>query len=107
MTVRSALLPGLVPGGHGVSGSVLASADVEERRPDSREQIPFAGGLAHDVQVLDVAETRPRPRPSPSLTVVSLCCRGFGHVACDYSSIVASVEGKDGRGVLKAYSFTS
>ncbi|XP_075883089.1 F-box/WD repeat-containing protein 12 isoform X2 [Nelusetta ayraudi] len=32
---------------------------------------------------------------------------GFTHVACDYSSIVASAEGKDGRDVLKAYSFTS
>ncbi|XP_029011252.1 F-box/WD repeat-containing protein 12 [Betta splendens] len=32
--------------------------------------------------------------------------RGFTHVACDYSSIVASVEGKDGKDVLKAYSFT-
>ncbi|KAM4609759.1 F-box/WD repeat-containing protein 12 isoform 2-T2 [Polymixia lowei] len=33
--------------------------------------------------------------------------RGFTHVACDYSSIVASAEGKDGRDVLKAYFFTS
>ncbi|KAF7668083.1 hypothetical protein LDENG_00033940 [Lucifuga dentata] len=33
--------------------------------------------------------------------------RGFTHVACDYSSIVASVEGKDGKDVLKAYSFIS
>ncbi|XP_035513463.1 F-box/WD repeat-containing protein 12 [Morone saxatilis] len=33
--------------------------------------------------------------------------RGFTHVACDYSSIVASVEGKDGKDVLKAYSFPS
>ncbi|XP_070824864.1 F-box/WD repeat-containing protein 12 [Chaetodon trifascialis] len=33
--------------------------------------------------------------------------RGFAHVACDYSSIVASAEGKDGKDVLKAYSFTS
>ncbi|RVE70683.1 hypothetical protein OJAV_G00067500 [Oryzias javanicus] len=33
--------------------------------------------------------------------------RGFTHVACDYSSIVASVEGIDGKDVLKAYSFTS
>ncbi|XP_040920664.1 F-box/WD repeat-containing protein 12 [Toxotes jaculatrix] len=33
--------------------------------------------------------------------------RGFTHVACDYSSIVASVEGKDGKDVLKAYFFTS
>ncbi|XP_034393832.1 F-box/WD repeat-containing protein 12 [Cyclopterus lumpus] len=33
--------------------------------------------------------------------------RGFTHVACDYSSIVASAEGSDGRDVLKAYSFTS
>lgn len=33
--------------------------------------------------------------------------RGFTHVACDYSSIVASAEGKDGKDVLKAYSFTS
>ncbi|XP_044067958.1 F-box/WD repeat-containing protein 12 [Siniperca chuatsi] len=33
--------------------------------------------------------------------------RGFTHIACDYSSIVASVEGKDGKDVLKAYSFTS
>ncbi|KAM9351486.1 F-box/WD repeat-containing protein 12 [Symphorus nematophorus] len=33
--------------------------------------------------------------------------RGFTHVACDYSSIVASVQGKDGKDVLKAYSFTS
>uniref|UniRef100_A0A673CGL9 F-box domain-containing protein n=1 Tax=Sphaeramia orbicularis TaxID=375764 RepID=A0A673CGL9_9TELE len=32
---------------------------------------------------------------------------GFTHVACDYSSIVASVESKDGKDVLKAYSFTS
>lgn len=36
-----------------------------------------------------------------------LCFSGFTHVACDYSSIVASVEGKDGKDVLKAYSFTS
>lgn len=36
-----------------------------------------------------------------------MCSRGFTHVACDYSSIVASVEGKDGKDVLKAYSFTS
>ncbi|XP_056158133.1 F-box/WD repeat-containing protein 12 [Lampris incognitus] len=33
--------------------------------------------------------------------------RGFTHVACDYSSIVASVEGNDGRDVLKGYFFTS
>ncbi|XP_026188732.1 F-box/WD repeat-containing protein 12 isoform X2 [Mastacembelus armatus] len=33
--------------------------------------------------------------------------RGFTHVKCDYSSIVATVEGKDGKDVLKAYSFTS
>ncbi|XP_033825884.1 F-box/WD repeat-containing protein 12 [Periophthalmus magnuspinnatus] len=33
--------------------------------------------------------------------------RGFTHVVCDYSSIVASVEGQDGSDVLKAYSFTS
>ncbi|TNN50024.1 F-box/WD repeat-containing protein 12 [Liparis tanakae] len=33
--------------------------------------------------------------------------RGFTHVACDYSSIVASAEGSDGKDVLKAYSFTS
>ncbi|XP_067448769.1 F-box/WD repeat-containing protein 12 isoform X1 [Thunnus thynnus] len=33
--------------------------------------------------------------------------RGFTHVSCDYSSIVASAEGKDGKDVLKAYSFTS
>ncbi|XP_076023198.1 F-box/WD repeat-containing protein 12 [Genypterus blacodes] len=33
--------------------------------------------------------------------------RGFTHVACDYSSVVASVEGRDGKDVLKAYSFTS
>ncbi|KAM9750865.1 F-box/WD repeat-containing protein 12 isoform 1-T2 [Menidia menidia] len=33
--------------------------------------------------------------------------RGFTHVACDYSSIVASAEGKDGKDVLKVYSFTS
>lgn len=33
--------------------------------------------------------------------------RGFTHVACDYSSIVASVEGNNGKDVLKAYSFTS
>ncbi|XP_034552317.1 F-box/WD repeat-containing protein 12 isoform X2 [Notolabrus celidotus] len=32
---------------------------------------------------------------------------GFTHVTCDYSSIVASTEGKDGKDVLKAYSFTS
>lgn len=32
---------------------------------------------------------------------------GFTHVACDYSSLVASAEGKDGKDVLKAYSFTS
>ncbi|XP_047466042.1 F-box/WD repeat-containing protein 12 [Mugil cephalus] len=32
---------------------------------------------------------------------------GFTHVCCDYTSIVASVEGKDGKDVLKAYSFTS
>lgn len=31
--------------------------------------------------------------------------RGFTHVACDYSSIVASVEGNDSKDVLKAYSF--
>ncbi|XP_040008817.1 F-box/WD repeat-containing protein 12 isoform X1 [Xiphias gladius] len=33
--------------------------------------------------------------------------RGFTHVACDYTSIVASVEGKNGKDVLKAYFFTS
>ncbi|KAM6924690.1 F-box/WD repeat-containing protein 12 [Xenentodon cancila] len=33
--------------------------------------------------------------------------RGFTHVTCDYSSIVASVEGKDGKDVLKAYTFSS
>ncbi|KAM9786016.1 F-box/WD repeat-containing protein 12 [Neosynchiropus ocellatus] len=33
--------------------------------------------------------------------------RGFRHVSCDYSSIVASVEGKNGKDVLKAYAFTS
>ncbi|CAB1424765.1 unnamed protein product [Pleuronectes platessa] len=33
--------------------------------------------------------------------------RGFTHVASDYTSIVASVEGKDGKDVLKAYFFTS
>ncbi|XP_054635290.1 F-box/WD repeat-containing protein 12 isoform X2 [Dunckerocampus dactyliophorus] len=33
--------------------------------------------------------------------------RGFSHVCCDYSSIVGSVEGKDGKDVLKAYTFTS
>nr|XP_004546211.1 F-box/WD repeat-containing protein 12 [Maylandia zebra] len=33
--------------------------------------------------------------------------RGFTHVACDYSSIVASVEGNDGKDVLKAYSFNA
>uniref|UniRef100_A0A672IVV4 F-box domain-containing protein n=1 Tax=Salarias fasciatus TaxID=181472 RepID=A0A672IVV4_SALFA len=32
--------------------------------------------------------------------------RGFTRVACDYSSIVASAEGLDGKDVLKAYSFT-
>uniref|UniRef100_A0A3P9LC67 Zgc:171857 n=1 Tax=Oryzias latipes TaxID=8090 RepID=A0A3P9LC67_ORYLA len=32
---------------------------------------------------------------------------GFTHVACDYSSVVASVEGVDGKDVLKAYSFTT
>lgn len=36
-----------------------------------------------------------------------LCSRGFTHVACDYSSIVASTEGKDGKDVLKVYYFTS
>lgn len=33
--------------------------------------------------------------------------RGFTHVICDYSSIVGSVEGKDGKDVLKAYCFTA
>lgn len=33
--------------------------------------------------------------------------RGFTHAACDYSSIVGSVEGNDGKDVLKAYCFTS
>ncbi|XP_054465740.1 F-box/WD repeat-containing protein 12 isoform X2 [Anoplopoma fimbria] len=33
--------------------------------------------------------------------------RGFTHVDCDFSSIVASAEGNDGKDVLKAYSFTS
>ncbi|CAL8325166.1 unnamed protein product [Merluccius merluccius] len=33
--------------------------------------------------------------------------RGFTHVACDYSSIVASAEGRDGKDVLKVYTFTS
>ncbi|KAK5603480.1 hypothetical protein CRENBAI_006486 [Crenichthys baileyi] len=33
--------------------------------------------------------------------------RGFTHVSCDYSSIVGSVEGNNGKDVLKAYSFTS
>ncbi|XP_023846420.1 F-box/WD repeat-containing protein 12 isoform X1 [Salvelinus sp. IW2-2015] len=33
--------------------------------------------------------------------------RGFSYVACDYSTIVASVEAVDGKDVLKAYSFNS
>ncbi|XP_058500263.1 F-box/WD repeat-containing protein 12 [Solea solea] len=33
--------------------------------------------------------------------------RGFTHVACDYTSIVASAEGTNGKDVLKAYFFTS
>ncbi|XP_061908735.1 F-box/WD repeat-containing protein 12-like isoform X1 [Entelurus aequoreus] len=33
--------------------------------------------------------------------------RGFTHVCCDYSSIVGAVEGKNGKDVLKAYTFTS
>ncbi|XP_049608871.1 F-box/WD repeat-containing protein 12 [Syngnathus scovelli] len=33
--------------------------------------------------------------------------RRFSHVSCDYSSIVGAVEGKDGKDVLKAYTFTS
>ncbi|KAK1117045.1 F-box/WD repeat-containing protein 12 [Acipenser oxyrinchus oxyrinchus] len=33
--------------------------------------------------------------------------RGFTHVACDYASIVASVAAKDGKDVLKAYSFNA
>nr|XP_061803667.1 F-box/WD repeat-containing protein 12 [Nerophis lumbriciformis] len=33
--------------------------------------------------------------------------RGFSLVSCDFSSIVGSVQGKDGRDVLKAYTFTS
>uniref|UniRef100_A0A3P9I0V3 Zgc:171857 n=1 Tax=Oryzias latipes TaxID=8090 RepID=A0A3P9I0V3_ORYLA len=33
--------------------------------------------------------------------------RGFTHVVCDYSSVVASLEGVDGIDVLKAYSFTT
>ncbi|XP_030588932.1 F-box/WD repeat-containing protein 12 isoform X1 [Archocentrus centrarchus] len=33
--------------------------------------------------------------------------RGFTHVACDYSSIVASVAGNNGKDVLKAYSFNT
>lgn len=42
------------------------------------------------------------------LKVFLLCfSSGFTHVACDYSSIVASTEGKDGKDVLKAYYFTS
>uniref|UniRef100_A0AAV2M0F2 F-box/WD repeat-containing protein 12 n=1 Tax=Knipowitschia caucasica TaxID=637954 RepID=A0AAV2M0F2_KNICA len=32
---------------------------------------------------------------------------GFTHVVCDYSSIVASVQGTDGKDVLKVYRFTS
>lgn len=42
--------------------------------------------------------------PNP---LMSSSCSGFTHVACDYSSIVASAEGKDGKDVLKAYYFTS
>ncbi|XP_061120155.1 F-box/WD repeat-containing protein 12 [Syngnathus typhle] len=33
--------------------------------------------------------------------------RRFSRVSCDYSSIVGAVEGKDGKDVLKAYTFTS
>lgn len=33
--------------------------------------------------------------------------RGFTHVTCDYSSIVGSVQGNDGKDVLKAYCFNS
>ncbi|MBN3297750.1 FBW12 protein, partial [Amia calva] len=33
--------------------------------------------------------------------------RGFTNVACDYASIVASVAGKDGKDVLKAYVFNT
>ncbi|XP_061650197.1 F-box/WD repeat-containing protein 12 [Phyllopteryx taeniolatus] len=33
--------------------------------------------------------------------------RGFSHVSCDYCSIVGSVEGKDGKDILKAYTFSA
>ncbi|XP_059898742.1 F-box/WD repeat-containing protein 12 [Gadus macrocephalus] len=33
--------------------------------------------------------------------------RGFTHVDCDYSSIVACAEGRDGKDVLRVYTFTS
>ncbi|XP_077575419.1 F-box/WD repeat-containing protein 12 isoform X2 [Stigmatopora nigra] len=33
--------------------------------------------------------------------------KGFSIVACDFSSIVGSVQGKDGKDILKAYTFTS
>ncbi len=39
------------------------------------------------------------------LTVFIYICRGFTNIACDYSSIVASVESVDGNDVLKAYTF--
>lgn len=41
------------------------------------------------------------------LSLYAPCSRGLTHVTCDYSSIVASAEGNDGKDVLKAYSFTS
>lgn len=43
----------------------------------------------------------------PNVMSVSCAFRGFSLVACDYASIVGSVEGKDGNDVLKAYTFTS
>ncbi|XP_061544696.1 F-box/WD repeat-containing protein 12 isoform X2 [Phycodurus eques] len=52
-------------------------------------------------------------RPEYVLALMLLLCsvtfafRGFSHISCDYCSIVGSVEGKDGKDILKAYTFTA
>lgn len=49
----------------------------------------------------------PKYRGVGHFLILFLSFSGFTHVTCDYSSIVASAEGKNGKDVLKAYSFTS
>lgn len=116
-----------------ISGPLLTSVDVEKwPRPwdDPGESIPFIGRLSYDVQVLHALcfSTGSAVRMVASiftshaaacifsvssffhfliLIPLALCSSGLTHVACDFSSIVASTEGKNGKDVLKAYFFTS